>query len=110
MAVPTDERGCPRVVRTSEGKLMKIVATTLLALALALVPVAGQAGQADGGGARKKRLHVGAHRQHFAASTYRYRNPMAANDYNGYYENILDKAPFGSKVWWRVYNSYPKGR
>jgi len=35
---------------------------------------------------------------------------MAANGYTGYYEHILDKVPFGSQLWWRVYDSQPKGR
>jgi hypothetical protein len=35
---------------------------------------------------------------------------LAANGYTGYYERILDKVPFGSQLWWRVYESQPKGR
>jgi hypothetical protein len=35
---------------------------------------------------------------------------MAANGYAGYYEHILDKVPFGSQLWWHVYDSQPKGR
>ena len=35
---------------------------------------------------------------------------LAANGYAGYYEHILDKVPFGSQLWWRVYESQPKGR
>jgi hypothetical protein len=28
----------------------------------------------------------------------------------GYYEQILDKVPFGSQRWWRIYEAQPKGR
>ena len=35
---------------------------------------------------------------------------LAASGYAGYYEHILDKVPFGSQLWWRVYESQPKGR
>ena len=38
------------------------------------------------------------------------RRALAANGYAGYYEHILDKVPFGSQLWWRVYESQPKGR
>ena len=34
----------------------------------------------------------------------------ATNGDSGYYEHILDKVPFGSQLWWRVYESQPKGR
>ena len=35
-------------------------------------------------------------------------NPPAANGYTGYYERILDRVPYGSQLWWRVYHSYPR--
>jgi hypothetical protein len=88
---------------------MKMLATGL-ALAMAIVPAMSLASQAEASGARKTRPHVVVHRKHFAASEPSSRNPMAANDYNGYYERVLDRVPFGSKIWWRVYDSYPKGR
>jgi hypothetical protein len=88
---------------------MKVLATGL-AFAMAIVPAISLASQAEASGARKKRPHMASYRQHFAATTSSYRNPMAANDYSGYYERVLDRVPFGSKVWWRVYDSYPKGR
>ena len=53
----------------------------------------------------KKRADAGIARR--AASPER---SMAANGYAGYYEHILDKVPFGSQLWWRVYESQPKGR
>jgi hypothetical protein len=37
------------------------------------------------------------------------RNPMAENGYHGYYERVQDRVPFGSELWWRVYNSFPRG-
>jgi hypothetical protein len=33
---------------------------------------------------------------------------MAANGYSGYYERVLDKVPYGSQLWWRVYDSIPR--
>jgi hypothetical protein len=35
---------------------------------------------------------------------------LAANGYSGYYERVLGKVPFGSQLWWRVYESQPRGR
>ena len=35
-------------------------------------------------------------------------NPLAANGYAGYYERVLDRVPYGSQLWWRVYHSYPR--
>ena len=35
-------------------------------------------------------------------------NPLAANGYTGYYERVLDRVPYGSQLWWRVYHSYPR--
>ena len=34
-------------------------------------------------------------------------NPLAANGYTGYYERVLNRVPYGSQLWWRVYHSYP---
>jgi hypothetical protein len=86
------------------------VFSALLAVAMAIVPAVSVASQAEASGARTKRPHLAVHRKHLAASPASYRNPMAANDYDGYYERVLDRVPFGSKIWWRVYDSYPKGR
>jgi len=35
-------------------------------------------------------------------------NPQAANGYTGYYERVLDRVPYGTQLWWRVYHSYPR--
>jgi len=35
-------------------------------------------------------------------------NRLAANGYTGYYERVLDRVPYGSQLWWRVYHSYPR--
>ena len=35
-------------------------------------------------------------------------SPLAANGYTGYYERVLDRVPYGSQLWWRVYHSYPR--
>jgi hypothetical protein len=53
----------------------------------------------------KKRAEAGIARRTAASE-----RSMAANGYAGYYEHILDKVPFGSQLWWRVYESQPKGR
>ncbi len=34
---------------------------------------------------------------------------MAQNGYSGYYERIEDRVPFGSRIWWDVYISMPRG-
>ena len=73
------------------------------ALFLALALSAGLSGQADAAAAKKKRPHSGAYAQSAG-------NPLAANGYTGYYERVLDRVPYGSQLWWRVYDSMPKGR
>jgi len=35
-------------------------------------------------------------------------DPQAANGYTGYYERVLNRVPYGSQLWWRVYHSYPR--
>jgi hypothetical protein len=35
-------------------------------------------------------------------------DPLAANGYTGYYERVLNRVPYGSQLWWRVYHSYPR--
>jgi hypothetical protein len=35
-------------------------------------------------------------------------NRLAANGYTGYYERVLERGPYGSQLWWRVYHSYPR--
>lgn len=87
-------------------KLVKIVAVAAAGVAL----MVSLPDQADAGGVRKKRLRVTEYSKTVEAGTRGYRNPMAENGYNGYYERVLEKVPFGSQIWWRVYDSYPKGR
>jgi hypothetical protein len=53
----------------------------------------------------KKRVEAGS-----ARHTAMPRRSLAAHDDGGYYEQILDKVPFGSQRWWRIYESQPKGR
>lgn len=82
--------------------MLKAGATCLLALSL----VAGLAGAAEAASTRKgKRLQSSPAAAHGAQS----RNPMAQNSFNGYYERIEDRVPFGSKIWWDVYSSMPRG-
>ena len=83
----------------SRTEVMKRIFVALLALVL----VAGLTGQAGAGTLKKKRLAV-------ATSGEGRGTPLAANGYSGYYERLLDKVPFGSQLWWRVYDSQPRGR
>ena len=76
------------------------------ALLVALLLAGGMSGQAGATTAKKKRPHAGQERPtHSSPSS----NPSAANGYV-YYERNLDRVPFGSQVWWQVYDSMPKGR
>ena len=45
---------------------------------------------------------------HYTSETSMRANPLAANGYTGYYERVLDRVPYGSQLWWRVYHSYPR--
>ena len=48
------------------------------------------------------------HAYHYTSATSMRANPLAANGYAGYYERVLDRVPYGSQLWWRVYHSYPR--
>jgi hypothetical protein len=63
------------------------------------------AGDAGAGARKSKRVQASP----VPAASARARNPMAENGYNGYYERIEDRVPFGSKIWWDVYTSMPRG-
>jgi hypothetical protein len=84
-------------------KMVAVAAATLIIAPTLVEP-------ADAGGVRKKRQRVVQYQPPGETVARSYRNPMAENGYTGYYENILSNVPFGSQVWWRVYDSYPKGR
>jgi hypothetical protein len=84
---------------------MRIILTCMASIMLALLALS-QAGSADAATRKKMRLH--AHQYANETSQHGYSNPMAANGYSGYYERILDKVPYGSQLWWRVYHSYPR--
>ena len=84
---------------------MKIIVTSLVALSL----VAGLAGQADAARHKKKRLHTSHHSMPYRARTYGYRGPAASDSPDGYYEHVLDKVPFGSKLWWSIYDEHSGG-
>lgn len=83
-------------------EVMKRIVVSLIVLLLA----AGWLGQAGAATVKKKRVHVGQTGQ----SREPHSDPLAANGYAGYNEQVLDKVPFGSQLWWRVYDSQPKGR
>jgi hypothetical protein len=84
-----------------KGKTMRTVRACLVALL-----VLNQAGPIDAATQKNSRLY--ANRYIKPHETNARGNPMAANGYSGYHERVLDKAPFGSQRWWRVYHSYPR--
>ena len=63
-----------------------------------------QAGTADA--ASRKKMRAPAHQ--YTNETNLRGHPMAANGYSGYYERVLERVPYGSQLWWRVYHSYPR--
>ena len=99
----------PQMMRKGWPKagVFRIAAAAAIAGVLLAV---GLAGDADAGTGKKRRAHVEERGGHVAARAHGYRNAMAENGYNGYYERVLGSVPFGSQLWWRVYDSYPKGR
>ena len=80
------------------------IAATILAL-LALAFVSAQA--ADAGGS--KTVKPSQSRAPAATTGAQSRNPKAANGSDGYYEQIEGSVPFGSKRWWDIYSSRPRG-
>ena len=64
----------------------------------------GQVGRAEVGASKKTPLHT--KRYIMPNETNLCSNPMAAN--SDYHKRILDRAPFGTRLWWRVYHSYPR--
>ena len=82
---------------------MRIVAAILALLSLALL----SAGAVDAAsGSKKVKRSQGSPAP---ASRTQSRNPMAENGYVGYYERVENRVPFGSKLWWDVYSSMPRG-
>ena len=75
-------------------------------LATILVPLLAlsQVGPADAAGHKKTRPHA----HHYTSELSVRANPLAANGYSGYYERVLDRVPYGTQLWWRVYHSYPR--
>lgn len=78
---------------------------SLAVLMTVLLGIGVAAGTSAAAGA-KKRLHASVHPRHARPAV----SPLAANGYNGYYEHVLDRVPFGSQLWWRVYDGMPKSR
>ena len=84
---------------------MRIILTCLTSIMVPLFALS-QAGPADA--ATRKKMRLLAHQYANEPSQRGYSNPMIANGYSGYYERVLDKVPYGSQLWWRVYHSYPR--
>jgi hypothetical protein len=73
----------------------------LLALATSLVLAVSVAGHADAAGSKRKRPKAGQlGKPHVTVPDKR---SEKANDQYEYYENVLERVPFGSKRWWDVY-------
>ena len=87
----------------ARGEIMRII---LACLASIIVPVIAldQVGRADAATSKKTPLY--AKRYIKPNETSLRGNPTAAN--SGYHERILDRVPFGTQLWWRVYHSYPR--
>jgi hypothetical protein len=81
---------------------MRIVAAIFALLSLALL----SAGAVDASGSKKVKRSQSSPAP---ASRAQSRNPMAENGYVGYYERVENRVPFGSKLWWDVYSSMPRG-
>ena len=82
---------------------MRIILTCLASIVVPLLTLSQVAAPADAATRKETRLH--AHR--YANEISLRGNRMAANGY-GYHERILDRVPFGTQLWWRVYHSYPR--
>jgi hypothetical protein len=76
---------------------------TFLTVLMTVVLGTGLTAEAGAAAAKRKRPHAVAYERPAG-------NPLAANGYTGYYERVLDRVPYGSQLWWRVYDSMPKGR
>lgn len=80
---------------------MKTIASSLVALSL----VASLGGHADAASRQqKKRLKAGQYSNSYPAKARGYRKPASSDSSSDYYEHLLEKAPFGSKRWWSVYD------
>src|SRR5262245_37724117 len=97
-AAPTgaDLQGRPQA-RFAGEQLRTATISSLVALSLP----AGLAGQA-GGPARRQHKRLHASHDGTRPPTARNRKPGSGNGEVGYYEHVLEKAPFGSKRWWGI--------
>jgi hypothetical protein len=69
-----------------------------------MVPLLALAKPADAAVRNKPRPHAYHHTNEISMRA----SPLAANGYTGYYERVLNRVPYGSQLWWRVYHSYPR--
>ena len=78
----------------------------LACLAIIMVPLLAlsEAGPACAAGRKKPRPHA----PHYTSEIRVRANPLAANGYSSYYERVLERVPYGTQLWWRVYHSYPR--
>jgi len=79
---------------------MKSILVSVLTFALG----AGVATQADArSGNKKYKARNAPYAQQYAPREGRYPREMYYGNYAGYYEHRLDKVPFGTRLWWQVY-------
>ena len=84
---------------------MKTIVKAIVGSLAALSLVAGLAGHADAASRQyKKRLKTSQYGKSDPAKARGDRKPASSDNESDYYEHILDKAPFGSKRWWSIYD------
>ena len=79
---------------------MRAMLTSLVALSL-VTGLAGQADAASSANRKKKRLQGNHYAKPYRTTG---RQPASNGSSDDYYEHLLDKAPFGSKRWWSIYD------
>ena len=86
---------------------MRLNPTCLAAMMVSLLGLS-QVGSAHAAAYKKTRPHAHHYTSEIGVRANPLANPLAANGYHGYYERVLDRVPYGTQLWWRVYHSYPK--
>ena len=88
---------------------MKIIAAALTCI-MVVAPPFGVAGQASASGKERTHAHANRHLKSIGRDVREPRSPVRASGGNGYQERLLDKVPFGSPVWWQIYEGEPLGK
>jgi hypothetical protein len=88
---------------------MKIIAAALTCI-MVVAPTFGLAGQANVSGKERTGPHSHRHLKSIGRGVRAPRTPVTASGGNGYQERLLEKVPFGSPVWWQIYEGEPLGK